>query len=94
MIEKADTGELSSKYLPFSKKAHFGLAQYAFGEAYGAKENYSGLLPEAISAYKKGEDIGQSSYYVCTSCGNTGRLEGELERCPICGAPPDKIIIL
>lgn len=25
-------------------------------------------------------------------CGNTGRLNGELEHCPICGAPLDKII--
>ena len=93
-IEKADIAELGSKYLPYSAKAHLSLAQYAFGEAYGAKNNYSGLLPEAIKAYKRREDIGQYSYYVCTSCGNTGRLEGELEHCPICGAPLDKIIII
>jgi rubrerythrin len=94
MIEKADTRELSSTYVPYAIKEHLPLAQYAFGEAYGAKKNYSGLLPEAIRAYAKGEDIGQSSYYVCTSCGNTGRLEGELKHCPICGAPLDKIIIM
>ena len=94
MIEKEDTNKLSSKYLPYSIKAHLPLAQYAFGEAYGAKKNYSGLLPEAMKAYNKGEDIGQHSYYVCTSCGNTGRMEGELEHCPICGAPLDKIIIM
>ncbi len=92
MIEKSDRGDLSSKYLPYSIKADLPLAQYAFGEAYGAKNNYAGLLPEALKAYNKGEDIGQYSYYVCTSCGNTGRLEGELEHCPICGAPLDKII--
>ncbi|MDD5432052.1 MAG: metallophosphoesterase [Candidatus Omnitrophica bacterium] len=91
-IEKADTAELLLKYLPYSIKANLPLARYAFGEAYGAKNNYSGLLPEAIKAYSKGEDIGQYGYYVCTSCGNTGRLEGELEHCPICGAPLDKII--
>jgi rubrerythrin len=94
VIEKEDIKSLSSKYLPHSKKANLGLSQYAFGETYGAKVNYSNLLPEAISAYNKGEDIGQSSYYVCTSCGNTGRLEGKLEHCPLCGAPLDKIIIL
>jgi rubrerythrin len=91
-IEKADREELGSKYLPYSVKAHVPLTQYAFGEAYRAKNNYSGLLPEAIKAYNKGEDIGQYSYYVCTSCGNTGRLDKELEHCPICGAPLGKII--
>ncbi len=93
-IEEADIGELGSKYLPYSVKARLPLTQYAFAEASGAKNNYSGLLPEAIKAYNKGEDIGQYSYYVCTSCGNTGRLDGELEHCPICGAPLDKIIIM
>jgi rubrerythrin len=91
-IEKADRAELYSKYLPYSIKAHLALTQYAFGQAYGAKNNYSGLLPEIIKAYNQGEDIGFHTYYVCTSCGNTGKLEGALEHCPICGAPPDKII--
>lgn len=91
-IEKADTSELYSKYLPFSVKAKLPLTQYAFSEAYGAKNNYSGLLPEAIKAYERGEDIGLATYYVCTSCGNTGRMDSELEHCPICGAPLDKII--
>jgi rubrerythrin len=90
-IEKTDRSELYSKYLPYAIKAHLPLAQYAFGEAYGAKMNYSGLLPEAIKAYRKGEDIKFDTYYVCTTCGNAGRLEGELEHCPICGAPLDKI---
>lgn len=93
-IEKTDRDEIGSKYLPYSVKAKSALTQYAFGEAYGAKNNYSGLLPEALKAYKKGEDVGRHSYYVCTSCGNTGRVEGELEHCPICGAPPDKIITI
>lgn len=93
-IEKADLGELSSKYIPYSIKAHLPLTQYAFSEAFGAKENYSGLLPEAVKVYNSGEDIGLHTYYVCTSCGNTGRLDNELEHCPICGAPPDKIIIM
>lgn len=90
--EKADIDELGSKYLPHSVEALLPLTQYAFGEAYGAKNNYSGLLPEAISAYDKGEDIGLHTYYICTICGNTGRLDNELEHCPICGAPLDKII--
>lgn len=91
-IEKQDIAELGSKYLPYSIKAHLPLTKYAFSEAYGAKNNYSGLLPEAIKAYNKGEDIAPHTYYVCTTCGNTGRLDGELEHCPICGAPLDKII--
>jgi len=91
-IEEADTKRLNSKYLPYSIKARLPLNQYAFGEAYGARNNYSGLLPDAIKAYEAGEDIGVASYYVCTSCGNTGRLDNELEHCPICGAPLDKII--
>lgn len=92
LIEKIDRDVLFSKYLPCAIKAHLPLTQYAFGEAYGAKGNYSGLLPEAIKAYNSGEDIAQETYYVCTSCGNTGRLEDGLEHCPICGAPSDKII--
>ncbi len=91
-IEKSDMEELFSKYLPYATKARLSLAQYSFGEAYGAKNNYSGLLPEAIKAYAAGKDIEPVTYYVCTTCGNTGRLNGELEHCPICGAPLDKII--
>lgn len=91
-IEKSDMEILFSKYLPYAVKARFSLTQYAFGEAYGAKNNYSGLLPEAMKAYKEGKDIEFAVYYVCTTCGNTGRLNGELEHCPICGAPLDKIV--
>jgi len=91
-IEKSDMKELYSKYLPYSIKTHLPLTRYAFGEAYGAKNNYSTLLPEAIKAYNSGKDIKPATYYVCTTCGNTGRLEKELEHCPICGAPLDKII--
>jgi rubrerythrin len=91
-IEKADIDGLGAKYLPYSVKARLPLTQYAFGEAYGAKNNYSGLLPNAIKAYNTGKDIESAAYYVCTTCGNTGRLDKELEHCPICGAPPDKII--
>lgn len=91
-IEEKDLKTIYSSFLPYSTKAHMPLTQYAFGEAYGAKNNYSGLLPEAINAYNTGKDIEPASYYVCTTCGNTGRLEGELEHCPICGAPLDKII--
>lgn len=93
-IEKSDMKELYSKYLPYSTKAHMPLTQYAFGEAYGAKNNYSKLLPEAIKAYNLGKDIKPATYYVCTTCGNTGRLDKKLEHCPICGAPLDKIIKL
>ncbi len=93
-IEKEDVESLSKKYLTYSVKADLPLAQYAFGEAYKAKNNYKELIPEAIKAYAKGEDMGQHTYYVCTSCGNTGRLDGELEHCPICGAPLDKIIMM
>ncbi|MDD2657834.1 MAG: metallophosphoesterase [Candidatus Pacebacteria bacterium] len=91
-IEKSDMKELYSEYLPYSIKARLPLTQYAFGEAYGAKNNYSALLPEAIKAYNSGKDIKPATYYVCTTCGNTGRLDKDLEHCPICGAPPDKII--
>ncbi|MDD5439131.1 MAG: metallophosphoesterase [Candidatus Omnitrophica bacterium] len=93
-IEKTDRDELDAVYLPYAVKAHLPLTRYAFGEAYGAKQNYAGLLPEAVKAYQAEEDIAPQSYYVCTSCGNTGRLGGELAHCPICGAPPSKIIIL
>jgi len=92
-IEERDIRALQARFLPYSTKAHLPLTQYAFGEAYGAKNNYSVLLPEAIKAYAQGEDIGQYRYYVCTTCGNTGKLENELVQCPICGAPLDKIII-
>ncbi|WAC08600.1 MAG: metallophosphoesterase [Thermodesulfobacteriota bacterium] len=91
-IEKADLVELYSKYLPYAVKVHLPLTQYAFSETYGAKNNYSGLLPETIKAYHAGKDIESATYFVCTTCGNTGRLDKELEHCPICGAPLDKII--
>jgi rubrerythrin len=78
--------------MPDSMKAHSPLTRYAFSEASGAKANYSGLLPEAINAYHSGKDIKLHTYYICTSCGHTDRLEGQLKHCPICGAPPDKII--
>lgn len=93
-IEKSDKSQLNSRYLPYSIKSRLPLTQYAFGEAYGAKQAYSGLLPEALKSYKAGKDIESAAYYVCTTCGNAGRLDKELEHCPICGAPVDKIIIM
>ncbi|HQP91704.1 MAG TPA: ferritin family protein, partial [Candidatus Omnitrophota bacterium] len=93
-IEDEERQRLRSENLPYSIKEGLALTQYAFGQAYGAKDNYSTLLPEAIEAYEKGQDIGHNKYFVCTSCGNMGRLDGELQHCPICGAPLDKIIIL
>lgn len=91
-IEETDRKSLSSRYLPDAVKARLPLTQYAFGEAFGAKNNYADLLPEALKSYKAGRDIGLADYFVCTTCGNTGRLEKELEHCPICGAPLDKIL--
>ncbi|MEI8176211.1 MAG: metallophosphoesterase [Candidatus Omnitrophota bacterium] len=92
--EKAEREEIKDAFLPYAIKAHTPLTQYAFYEAYAAKEHYAGLLPEAIKAYDAGEDIPQAAYYVCTSCGNTGRFDKEPAHCSICGAPRDKIIKL
>lgn len=94
LLEAADAELLSGKYLPYASGSRRALTGYAFAEAYGAKKNYSGLLPEAARAYSAGEDLPSARYYVCTSCGNTGRLEGKVEHCTICGAPLDKIKII
>jgi rubrerythrin len=91
-IEAKDIYEIQSKYLPYSIEADVPLTHYALYEACAAKEQYAGLLPEAIKAYNAGEDIGITDYYVCTTCGNTGSWDKELGHCPICGAPLDKII--
>jgi rubrerythrin len=93
-LEAADAELLSGSYLPYAVEGRRALTGYAFAEAYGAKRNYSGLLPEAARAYAAGGDLPSARYYVCTSCGNTGRLEGKVEHCPICGAPLDKIAIV
>ncbi|HAR64050.1 MAG: hypothetical protein DKM50_00335 [Candidatus Margulisiibacteriota bacterium] len=93
-LEGEDRKHLSTEYVPQALDTHAPLALYAFNQTYAAKTNYSDLLPEAIKAYEEGSDIERYTYFVCSSCGNTGVLTTKLERCPICGAPLDKIITM
>ena len=93
-LESQDLKKLTGEYMPYAIDTHSPLAKYAFSQNLEAKNNYSDLIPEAIKAYEEGGDIELYTYFVCTSCGNTGALKSKLERCPICGAPLDKILTM
>jgi len=74
-----------------AKNHQSGLAAYAFNDARMAERVHLRLFNEAKESIAAGKDIDEKQYLNCTSCGYTMIGQQSKIRCPICGAPPDKI---
>ena len=69
-----------------------GLAVYAFNDARAAEKVHLRLFNEAQKALADGShDIPEGLYFTCVSCGYTLAGRQSKIRCPVCGAPVDKI---
>ena len=93
--EEDENREVESMYREFAAYARgkdFGLAAYSFEDARAAEEVHRSLFREARQAVEAGNDIPVANYHTCSSCGYTFRGEKHPGRCPVCGAPGDKIL--
>ena len=89
--EAFEVNEMYREYIDYADYRRQPLARYAFNDAWNAEKVHQGILTRAIDAEKAGMDFRESTWYTCTSCGYTFETESAPGRCPVCGAPGDKI---
>ncbi|MBF9016414.1 MULTISPECIES: ferritin family protein [unclassified Oceanispirochaeta] len=89
--ENYEINEMYKSYMEYAEAQGHSLARYTFQDARDAEKVHSSLLSKALEAVEEEKDITLSSYYTCTSCGYTFETENKPVRCPVCGAPDDKI---
>lgn len=81
--------EFTKMYPDFMKRAEAEgdtKANSSFYLANKVEQIHHNLYQTALSALEKGQQIPETSIYVCQYCGNT--VEGEPpDKCPICGRP-------
>lgn len=90
--ESYEVNTMYKDYMEYAEKNNHGLAKYAFWDALNAEKVHKKLLEDASAEYAKGKDITPADYYTCSSCGFTFKAEEHPKRCPVCGAPQDKIL--
>lgn len=84
--EAYEVETMYKEFLSYSTANNMGLSAYAFHDSLEAEKVHKMLLSNA----QKNEF--HPPYHTCTSCGFTFHGDEDLSRCPICGAPGDKII--
>ena len=85
--------ELSTMYPEFIEDAkgdgNKG-AEISFNAALAAEKVHHKLYEKALKSVESGKDRDAEDIYVCSVCGMT--FEGEApDKCPVCGAPKEKI---
>ena len=81
-----------AEYARYAGEKGYSLAGYTFNDARNAEKVHLELLQKASEALDRGKDIPPADYYTCSSCGYTFETDSSPGRCPVCGAPGDKII--
>ncbi|OGV35046.1 MAG: hypothetical protein A2020_10980 [Lentisphaerae bacterium GWF2_45_14] len=89
--ENYEISVMYKDYMEYAAEKGHGLAKYSFFDALNAEKVHKKLLEEALDKLLKKEKIPVEKYFTCTSCGNTFRANDAPHRCPVCGAPRDKI---
>ena len=90
--ESFEVETMYKEYASYAKDHGHSLAQYTFSDALNAEKVHRELLTKAKDAVDHGRDIPPSSYFTCSSCGYTFETAESPNRCPVCGAPGDKIL--
>ena len=90
--ENFEVNSLYKEYADYAVSAGLPLAQYSFSNAREAEKVHNGLLRQALAACENGKDLEDGQFFTCTSCGYTFKMNQAPTRCPICGAPADKIM--
>ncbi len=76
----------------YAKDKGHSLSQYTFNDARNAEIIHKKLLEKGEKILESSIDIPEQKYFTCSSCGYTFETDSSISRCPICGAPHDKIV--
>ena len=88
--ENYEINTMYKDYLAYAEEKNHGLAKYSFFDSLEAEKVHKPLLEEYLKLYTEEKNI-ESKYFTCTSCGYTFNIDNQPKRCPVCGAPQDKI---
>jgi len=89
--EAQEFREMYPAFIQQARKEENKEAARTFDYANQVEEIHHALYTRAVQAQEKGQDLPETKYFVCGSCGNT--VEGEPpEKCPICGAPRSRFM--
>lgn len=87
--ETFEVNEMYPAYNVIAKLQDERGAQRTTEWALQAEKIHAAIYQKARQAVESGRDVQVDSIYVCSICGYTS--EEEIERCPICGAPKERI---
>jgi len=88
-----ETYEFTEMYPPMLKQAEAEAhkAKRMFAYAVAVEEVHAKLYKQALEAARRGEDLGETEFYLCPVCGHI-ELGKPTDACPICGAKAEKYI--
>ncbi len=88
-----ETFEFEQMYPPMLAKAieENHKAKRMFGYAVAAEKIHAELYQRALDAAARGEDLGETNFYLCPICGHI-EFGNPPDSCPICGAKAEKYV--
>ena len=90
--ENYEITKMYKEYLEYADQNSNALAKYTFSDALEAEKVHKPLLVEALNSFRDNLDYApKGEFFICSSCGYTFCREDLPEKCPVCGAPKDKI---
>ncbi len=89
-----ETYEFTEMYPPMIEQAEAEAhkAKRMFGYASAAEAVHAKLYQIALEAAEQGKDL-EVEFYLCPVCGYI-EIGKPSERCPICGNPPDRFVLV
>ena len=90
--ENYEVSIMYKDYMEYAASKGHALAKYSFFDALNAEKVHKKLLEEALEKFSENGNAEVSKYFTCTSCGYTFRTDEAPHRCPVCGAPHEKIL--
>ncbi|MDC7224056.1 MAG: ferritin family protein [Spirochaetales bacterium] len=94
--EEHEVEKMYPSFAAYAQEKGHSLARYTFEDALNAERLHKDMLERALEGLKGSRDIPRKTYFTCTSCGYTFELTPGSPapgRCPVCGAPGDKIVL-
>ena len=90
-----ETYEYKEMYPPMLEQAKVDehKAKRMFGYALEAEAVHAKLYALALDAVKQGKDLTEVEFYLCPVCGNI-EIGKPTEPCKVCGAKPDKFVLV
>jgi rubrerythrin len=88
--ESSEYKHMYPNYIKTAKKEKNTQAVWSFNVASQAEHGHAKLFKKMVEALKSGKEPAKVEYFVCSICGNIFENETPV-KCPVCGAPKDKI---